>query len=237
MRTDLGERPVAVLDIARPTTSNVFAPDGTLFILSGERQRFEPAQDPKTNVGAVVRINPDGSVPKDNPFAGEPSPRPEVYSFGHRNPLGGAINPASGKLWINEMGPRGGDELNVVEKGKNYGWPLVSDGVHYNDAPIPKNETKPEFATPVYGWTPVISPSGMIFYGGSEFPQWKGNAFIGGLSSKALVRVVLDGDKVTGDEKIDMKMRIRDVEQTPDGGIVVLSDGKNGELLRLKPAK
>jgi glucose/arabinose dehydrogenase len=128
-----------------------FAPDGKLFVTSGERQRFEPAQDQATNLGTVVRINPDGSIPADNPFVGKPGVRPDVYSFGHRNPLGAVIHPASGKLWINEMGPKGGDELNVVEAGKNYGWPAVSEGVHYNDAAIPKHATQPAFAAPPQG--------------------------------------------------------------------------------------
>lgn len=214
----------------------VFAPDGKLFITSGERQRFEPAQDQSGNLGAVIRINSDGSIPEDNPFVKQAGARPDVYSFGHRNPLGAAINPASKKLWINEMGPKGGDELNIIEPGKNYGWPVVSDGNHYNDAPIPRHSTRPEFAAPVKSWNPVISPSGMIFYGGSKFPAWKGNALIGGLSSKALVRVALDGDKATDEERIDAGKRIRDVAEAPDGSILLLTDGKDGELWRLTPA-
>ena len=215
----------------------VFAPDGKLFITSGERQRFEPAQDQATNLGAVVRINPDGSIPDDNPFANKPGARPDVWTFGNRNPLGAAINPASGQLWVNEMGPKGGDELNVIERGRNYGWPVVgNDAKHYNDAPIPPHSSRPEFAAPLHSWTPVISPSGMIFYGGSRFPSWKGNALIGGISSKALVRVAVDGNRVTDDERIDMGRRIRDVIEAPDGAILLLTDGKDGELLRLTPA-
>jgi glucose/arabinose dehydrogenase len=133
------------------------------------------------------------------------------------------------------MGPKGGDELLLIESGKNFGWPVVSEGVHYSDAPIPKHSTRPDLAPPNYQWTPVISPSGMIFYNGSKFPQWKGNAFIGGLSSRALVRVAFDGDKVTDVEKIDMKMRVRDVIEAPDGSIMILSDGANGELIKLNP--
>jgi glucose/arabinose dehydrogenase len=213
-----------------------FAPDGKLFITSGERQRFEPAQDQATNLGTVVRINPDGSVPADNPFVGKPGVRPDVYSFGHRNPLGAVIHPGTGKLWINEMGPKGGDELNVVEAGKNYGWPVVSEGVHYNDAAIPKHATQPAFAAPLKAWSPVISPSGMTFYTGDKFPGWKGSVLLGGLSSKAVIRLALDGDKVTDEERIDMKRRVRDVAEAPDGSVLVLTDGKDGELVRLTPA-
>jgi glucose/arabinose dehydrogenase len=215
----------------------VFAPDGKLFITSGERQRFEPAQDPASNLGGIVRINPDGSIPADNPFVNKPGGvRPDRYTMGNRNPLGAAIHPATGKLWVNEMGPKGGDELLVIEAGKNYGWPLVSEGKHYNDAPIPPHSSRPEFAPPLKAWTPVISPSGMIFYAGNTFPGWRGSALIGGLSSKAIIRVTLDGEKVTGEERLDMKRRIRDMIEAPDGALLVLSDGKDGELLRLTPA-
>ena len=216
----------------------VWAPDGKLFILSGDRMRFDVAQDPNTNLGAVVRINPDGSIPQDNPFVNKPGHRGDRYTLGNRNPLGGAIHPSSGKLWINEMGPKGGDELNLIEPGKNYGWPLVAvNSTHYNDAPIPPHASRPEFQKPLMAWTPVISPSGMIFYDGSKFPQWKGDAFIGGLSSRALVRVDVEGDKVAGDEKINMGFRVRDVMEAPDGAILLLSDGPKGELLRLTPAQ
>ena len=215
----------------------IFAPDGKLFILSGERQRSEPAQDPKSALGAVVRINPDGSVPQDNPFVGKDGYRTDLYTKGNRNPLGGAIHPASKKLWINEMGPKGGDELNVIEPGKNYGWPLVAvNATHYNDAPIPQHSSRPEFSAPLKAWTPVISPSGMIFYNGSRFPSWKGNAFIGGLSSRALIRLTISGATVADEERINMGFRVRDVEEAPDGAVLLLSDGNNGELLRLTPA-
>jgi glucose/arabinose dehydrogenase len=215
----------------------VFAPDGKLFITSGERQRFEPAQDLATNLGKIIRINADGSIPKDNPFVNQQGARPDVWSYGHRNPLGASLHPETHELWINEMGPKGGDELNLVKPGKNYGWPVVSNGSNYDDSPIPPHSTHPEFEPPKFFWNPVISPSGMIFYTGSQFPQWRGNAFIGGLSSKALVRVTLEGDRATGDERIDMGKRIRDVIQAPDGAILLLTDGGNGELLRLTPAQ
>ena len=212
----------------------VFAPDGTLFITSGDRQRFTPAQDLSSNSGKVLRINPDGSAPKDNALAGREG-RPDIYSIGHRNPLSAAINPATETLWIVEMGPKGGDELNVIEKGANYGWPVVSDGDHYNDEPIPDHKTRPEFKTAIKVWTPVISPSGMIFYGGDLFADWRGNALIGALSGEAIVRLKVAGDTVTAEEKIDMGRRIRDVIEAPDGAILALGDEDNAELLRLTP--
>jgi glucose/arabinose dehydrogenase len=214
----------------------VFAPDGKLFILSGERQRFEPAQDLASNLGKVVRINSDGSVPDDNPLKDKSGALPDLYTVGNRNPLGGAIHKPTGKLWIHEMGPKGGDELNVIEPGKNYGWPLVgAEAKHYNDAPIPAHDTKPDFAKPHVSWTPVISPSGMIFYNGSMFPAWKDSALIGGLSSRAVIIVKPDGDRAAEADRLDMKTRIRDVIEAPDGAVLLLTDGGNGELLRLTP--
>ena len=215
----------------------VFAPVGKLFITSGERQRFEPAQDMASNLGKVVRINTDGSVPDDNPFVGKDGALPEIWTLGHRNPLGAAINPASGELWLNEMGPQGGDEVNIVVRGKNYGWPLVSEGAHYDDQDIPNHSTKPEFATPAYSWNPSISPAGLIFYTGDKFPGWKGKALLGGLSSEALIVLTLDGNKAVSDEVIKMGRRIRDVAQAPDGAVLLLVDGESGgDLLRLTPS-
>jgi glucose/arabinose dehydrogenase len=214
----------------------VFAPDGTLFILSGERMRFDPAQDMASNAGKVVRINADGSIPKDNPFVGKAGVRDDIWSSGHRNPLGGAILPASGRLWINEMGPRHGDELNVPEPGKNYGWPVVSNGDNYDGSPIPDHPARPEFAAPTFYWHPAISPSGMTFYTGKLFPDWSGNAFIGGLSSETLLRLQIKADKVAAEERIAVQRRVRDVIQGPDGAVFLLSDGPKGELLRLTPA-
>jgi glucose/arabinose dehydrogenase len=213
----------------------LFAADGKLFITSGDRQRFDPAQDLSANLGKVVRINPDGSSPEDNPFAGRKGARADIWSFGHRNMLGAAIHPESKELWINEMGPKGGDELNVIEKGANYGWPIVSDGDHYNNARIPDHKTRPEFKRPIKTWTPVISPSGLIFYGGDLFSGWRGNLVMGGLSSEGLIRLTLDGNKITDEEQIGMDRRIRDLIEAPDGGILVVSDGDEGELLRLTP--
>lgn len=215
----------------------VFAPDGKLFISSGDRQRFEPAQDLGSNIGKIVRINADGSIPDDNPFLSEAGALGDVWALGNRNPLGLAINPASQQLWEHEMGPAGGDELNVIEPGKNYGWPVVSQGDHYNDASIPLHQTQSEFVAPIRSWNPSISPSGMAFYSGDVFSGWRGNLLLGGLSSEALIRLTLDGGNVTGEERIDMQRRIRDVIQAPDGAILLLSDGGDGELLRLTPAR
>lgn len=213
----------------------VFAPDGKLFITSGERMRFEPAQSLASNLGKIVRINSDGSIPTDNPFVGRANARGDIWSYGHRNMLSMALDP-SGRLWVVEMGPRGGDELNLIEKGKNYGWPIVSDGDNYNGSPIPDHATRKDFQAPVRSWTPVISPSGALFYTGTLFPGWRGSLLAGGLSSMSLVRITLDGDRVSFEEWIPMKRRIRDLIQMPDGAIVVIVDDKNGDLLRLTPA-
>jgi glucose/arabinose dehydrogenase len=212
----------------------IFGRDGTLFVTSGERMRFDPAQDLATNLGKVVRINRDGSIPKDNPFTGKVGARSDIYSLGHRNILAAAVNPSSGRLWAFEMGPLGGDELNVIQPGRNYGWPVVSDGVNYDKSPIPDHRTRPEFEEPIRTWTPVISPSGAIFYDGTLFP-WKGHAIVGGLSSKALIRLETDGTRVVREERLDMQRRIRDVVQAADGALLVITDDKNGELLRLTP--
>jgi aldose sugar dehydrogenase len=215
----------------------VFAPDGKLFITSGERQRFEPAQDLASNLGKIVRINPDGSIPADNPFARNQRGRADIWTLGHRNPLGAAIHPVSRQLWIHEMGPAGGDEVNIIAPGRNYGWPLVSNGDNYDGSCIPDHTTHPkEYEFPAEDWNPSISPSGLLFYTGSRFRAWRGNALMGGLSSQALIRLFLKGNRVIGEERIDMGKRIRDVIQAPDGAVLLLVDGDNGELLRLTPA-
>lgn len=222
----------------------VFAPDGKLFVTSGDRMRFGPAQSMGSNLGKIVRINPDGSTPDDNPFTGQENVRGEIWSSGHRNVLSAAIDPETSRLWVLEMGPLGGDELNLIERGRNYGWPLVSNGDHYGRPGIPTSvmtiaghATSKEYQAPVRSWTPVISPSGATFYTGSMFPQWRGNLFAGGLSSRALIRLKLDGDKVAVEERIDMKRRIRDVAQAPDGALLVLVDAREGDLLRITPAQ
>jgi len=214
----------------------VFAPDGKLLITSGERMRFDPAQDLDGNLGKVVRINSDGSIPRDNPFFDAKDRRTDVWSLGHRNVLSAAINPTSKQLWIVEMGPKNGDELNIVTRRSNYGWPVVSNGDNYDDSPIPDHATDRGFEAPIRSWTPVISPSGLLFYSGDLFSAWRGNALMGGLSSKALIRMTLDGNQVTGEERINMGERIRDVIQASDGSVLMLVDGKDGALLRLTPS-
>ena len=214
----------------------VFGHDNTLFITSGDRMRFDPAGDLSSNLGKVIRINRDGSIPKDNPFVGKSGARPEIWTLGHRNMLAAAVDPASGQLWVVEMGPLGGDELNLIERGADYGWPAVSNGDNYDKSPIPDHLTKPEFKAPVKSWTPVISPSGALFYDGSLFP-WRGKLVVGGLSSKAVIRLTLDGARVTAEDRIDMQRRIRDVIQAPDGALLAITDDKNGELLKITPGR
>jgi glucose/arabinose dehydrogenase len=212
----------------------VFAPDGKLFVTLGERFTFTPAQDLTNDLGKIVRINPDGSVPKDNPFVGRTDARPEIWSYGHRNPQGAAIHPETGKLWETEFGPMGGDELNIPQAGANYGWPVVSWGSHYTGEDIPDPPTHPEFADAIYHWNPVISPSGITFYTADAIPAWKGNLLIAALSGQAIVRLTLDGEKVVDEERIPMGARIRDVVQGPDGAVYALTDEGNGEILRLR---
>lgn len=214
----------------------IFAPDGKLFITSGDRMRFEPANDIRSNIGKVVRINSDGSIPGDNPFLNEPGARDDIWTLGHRNPLGAAMHPSTGQLWEIEMGPMGGDELNLIQRGKHYGWPIVSNGDNYDSTAIPDHPTRPEFTAPVHSWNPSISPSGLLFYTGELFPAWRGNLLMGGLSSQALIRVTLRDDKVTNEERMNLRKRIRDVIQAPDGAVLLLVDGPQGELLRLTPA-
>jgi glucose/arabinose dehydrogenase len=218
-----------------------FSPDGRhLFISSGDRQEFTPAQDRSGNLGKILRLNPDGSTPADNPFASEGGVTAQIWTLGHRNPLGIAFD-GRGRLWENEMGPRGGDELNLIQRGANYGYPIVSDGDHYDGRDIPDHATRPEFAAPRVTWTPVISPSSLIFYSGGMFPEWRGSALIGGLSGQALVRVAFDGEGGAREaERFDMGRRIREVEQAPDGSVYLLEDQRNGSggrMLRLVPAE
>ncbi|MGJ4801841.1 PQQ-dependent sugar dehydrogenase [Luteimonas sp. SDU82] len=207
---------------------------GKLWITSGDRQKFEPAQDLSTNIGKIVRLNDDGSIPGDNPFAGQGGVAAQVWSFGHRNPLGIAFD-AEGRLWSHEMGPEGGDELNLVLRGRNYGWPLVSNGNHYGGAPIPDHSTRPDLEAPKAWWTPVIAPAGMIIYSGELFRTFRGDAFIGGLASQALVRVRFNGTAAAEYRRYPMGRRIREVEQGPDGAIWLLEDGGGGRLLKLTP--
>jgi glucose/arabinose dehydrogenase len=186
------------------------------------------------NLGKIVRLNDDGSVPKDNPFYGDGGVTAQIWSLGHRNPLGIAFD-LDGQLWNIEMGPKGGDELNRVVRGENYGYPIVSDGDHYSGEDIPDHDTRPEFAAPAISWTPVISPGGFMVYDGELFPDWRGNGFAAGLSSKSLVRIEFDGADAREAERFDMGKRIRAVAQGPDGAIWVLEDKNGGRLLRLSP--
>jgi glucose/arabinose dehydrogenase len=211
----------------------VFGPDGKLYATSGERMRFDPAAYLKSNLGKVVRINPDGSTPTDNPFAGTDTARADIWSYGHRNILAAAFDP-SGRFWALEMGPLGGDELNLIQRGRNYGWPFVSNGDNYFGPSIPDHATSREFVPPVRSWTPVIAPSGALFYSGAMFPTWRGSLLTGGLATQSLVRLRLDGETRVGEEeRVFMGRRIRDVLQAPDGAILAIIDAKEGDLLRL----
>lgn len=213
----------------------VFSPDGKyLFIGSGERQKFDPSQDMTGNLGKIIRLYPDGSVPEDNPFVGQDGVLPEIWSLGHRNILGMAFD-SEGRLWNQEMGPKDGDELNLVQPKANYGYPIVSEGDHYDGKKIPNHDTRPEFAAPKVAWVPTIAPSGMIFYSDDLFPAWKGSAFIGGLASEAIIRVSFDGERAQEAERYAMDTRIREVEQGPEGALWVLEDGEDGRLLKLTP--
>jgi aldose sugar dehydrogenase len=242
---------IRVIFRAMPTYNNglhfgsrlVFAPDGMLFVTLGDRfdkNAMRPlAQDLKAHNGKVVRINPDGTVPADNPFSGQEGALADIWTLGHRN-IQSATLDDQGRLWTVEHGAKGGDELNLIEKGKNYGWPIISYGEEYTGEAIPGGITAREgLEQPVYYWDPVIAPSGMEFYTGSAFPEWKGNIFIGGLASQRLVRLVIKDGKVTGEEHLltDRSKRIRDVRQGRDGALYVVTDDSNGELWRIAPGK
>ena len=216
-----------------------FSPDGKyLFFTNGDRQKFDPAQDPKSTLGKVLRLNLDGTPAAGNPLAAKGF-HPAIWSYGHRNLLGIAFD-EKGRLWEQEMGPKGGDEVNLIQPGLNYGWPEVSNGDHYDGRNIPDHKAGDGFEAPKVSWNPAISPGGLIHYSGDMFPDWKGSLFIGGLSSKALIRVKLDGETASKADQWDMGARIREVEQGPDGALWVLEDGRDGSqgrLLKLTPAK
>ena len=209
-----------------------FGPDGKLWISSGDRQKFDPAQDMESNLGKILRLNDDGSVPADNPFAGQGGVAAQVWTLGHRNPLGLAFD-AQGRLWAHEMGPQGGDELNLIERGLNYGWPKVSNGDNYDGSVIPDHATAAQYQAPKISWTPVIAPAGFVIYSGNQFPDWKGHGFIGGLASRALVRIEFNGSGAREAARYDMGQRIREVEQGPAGDLWLLEDAPGGRLLKL----
>jgi glucose/arabinose dehydrogenase len=215
--------------------------DSNLFLTLGDHfAHREEAQNLRNHIGKVVRIAPDGSAPKDNPFVGRSDAKPEIWSYGHRNSQGAAIHPQSGKLWEHEHGARGGDEVNIPQAGKNYGWPVISHGVNYDGSPI--GSGKPATAgmeQPVKYWVPSIAPSGMAFYTGDLFPAWKGSLLVGALKDQMLVRLTLDGEKVTGEERLlqGLRERIRDVRTGPDGAIYLVTDNSAGRILKVVPAK
>jgi glucose/arabinose dehydrogenase len=217
----------------------VFAPDGKLFITLGERSILPgrvQAQKLDSHFGKIVRIEPDGGVPSDNPFVGMQNAKPEIWSKGHRNVLAAALD-AKGRLWEAEMGPKGGDEVNLVQRGKDYGWPTIGYGEEYSGEPIHQQTQMAGMEQPIYYWDPVASPSGMAIYSGSLFPEWRGDIFIGGLSSTALLRLMVRNDKVVGEERLltDRGARIREVVEGPDGALYLLTDDANGKLLKLVP--
>ena len=218
----------------------VFAPDGNLFVTLGERSSLRgEAQNLSNHLGAVVRIAPDGSVPDDNPFVGPDGVMPEIWSYGHRNPQGAALNPESGELWLHEHGPRGGDEVNIPKAGKNYGWPVITHGQEYFGGEIGVGTEKEGMEQPVHYWVPSIAPSGMAFYTGDEVDEWQGDIFVGALAGRLLVRLDRDGDRITGEERMleDLGERIRYVRMGPDGMIYLLTDSSSGRVLRIRPGE
>jgi glucose/arabinose dehydrogenase len=217
----------------------VFDRDGYLYITLGERGERDRAQKPDDHAGSVIRIHDDGRVPKDNPFAGKPGWKPEKYDLGHRNQQGAALNPQTGRLWTHEHGPQGGDEINVIRPGVNYGWPVITYGVEYFvGTRIGEGTQKPGMAQPIHYWVPSIAPSGMAFYTGDKFPRWRGNLFVGSLKFELLARLTLDGEKIVKEERLlkGVLGRIRDVRAGPDGCLYILTDESSGVLARLEPA-
>jgi len=214
--------------------------DGNLWLTMGDHFTYrDEAQNLGNHLGKIVRLTPDGAVPPDNPFVGRRDAKPEIWSYGHRNSQGAALHPQSGKLWMHEHGPRGGDEVNIPLAGKNYGWPVIGYGIDYSGAKIHEAAAKPGMEQPIKYWVPSIAPSGMAFYTADLFPNWKGSLFVGALAAQLLVRLELDGEKVTKEERLlqNLRERIRDVRQGPDGAIWLLTDSSDGRLLRVTPAK
>jgi len=214
----------------------VFDREGRLYITTGDRHEQPNVQRLDRGQGKIYRINPDGSIPADNPFVGRTDALPAIWSYGHRNPQGAALHPVTGKLWQTEHGARGGDELNIPLAGHNYGWPEITLGIDYSGAPIGSGKSEmPGMAQPIHHWTPSIAPSGLAFYTAERFPQWQHSLFLGALAFRMLVRLELDGERVVREERLlqDLGKRIRDVRQGPDGYLYLLTDEDNGELLRV----
>lgn len=215
----------------------VFARDGTLYISMGDRGRMGQAQNRRNHQGTIARVNDDGSIPRDNPFIDHPDALPEIYTYGNRNVQGMALNPWTGIVWAQEHGPKGGDEVNILKPGANYGWPVITYGIDYDGSIISDLTHKKNMEQPVLHWTPSIAPSGMAFYDGKRFPQWRGDLFVGALKDRHLRRIDLDGDKVVGQEILleELGERIRDVRAGPDGYLWVLTDAPRGRLIRIEP--
>jgi glucose/arabinose dehydrogenase len=214
--------------------------DGNLWLTMGDHFTYrDEAQNLANHIGKIVRVTPDGAVPRDNPFVGRNDAKPEIWSYGHRNSQGAALHPQTGRLWEHEHGPRGGDEVNIPLAGKNYGWPVIGYGVDYSGAKIHEATAKGGMEQPIKYWVPSIAPSGMAFYTGDLFPRWKGNLFVGALAGQLLVRLDLDGEKVTKEERLlgNLNARIRDVRQGPDGAIWLATDSSDGRIIRVTPAK
>ena len=247
--TDAGLQNVQVIYRQEPKVAGsghfgsriVFGRDGTMFIGQGERMRYEEqAQDLKSLLGKIVRINRDGSIPQDNPFVGRNDARPEIWSYGHRNIQSAVLHPETGQLWIVEHGPRGGDELNAPQPGRNYGWPVITYGREYSGMKVGEGITaKAGMEQPVYYWDPVIAPSGMVAYTGTAYPGWQGSFLVGSLAPGGLVRLVVQNGRVTSEERYlgDLDERIRDVEQGPDGLLYMLTDSPRGRMIRLDPQR
>jgi glucose/arabinose dehydrogenase len=212
---------------------------GHLYISVGERGTKPRAQDLSDHSGSVIRLNDDGSVPKDNPFVGRRGKKPEIFSYGHRNPQGMARHPRSGAIWTHEHGAQGGDEINIIRKGRNYGWPVITHGIDYDDSKIGIGKSAPGMEQPLYFWVPSIAPSGMAFYTGDKFPNWRNSLFVGALRGQLLARMELDGDRVVREERllVDRLGRIRDVRSGPDGFLYLTTDDDDGSLVRLEPVK
>ena len=216
----------------------VQTPDDNLFLTLGDHGSYpQEAQNLGNHIGKIVRVTVDGAAPSDNPFVGRKDAKAEIWTYGNRNVQGAALHPTTGKLWAHEHGPQGGDEVNIIESGKNYGWPVIGYGVNYGGAKLHDAKAKPGMEQPVKVWVPSIAPSGMAFYTGALFPSWRGNILLGALRDEMLVRLTLDGDKVTGEERLlrDIHERIRDVRVGPDGAIYLATDSSNGRILRVKP--